>query len=406
MAREFDVPLFFRSTLVEKFKQRGSRKEAEGNSLPGTLDFGPVQFVLARRFGFCFGVQNALEMVYRIVAKNPGKRIFLISELIHNPSVNSDLLQRGVRFLMGPGGERTFDFSNLTAEDIVVIPAFGTTLELEDELARCGVDLRRNDATCPFVKKVWRRAEMLAKENFTVIIHGKFSHEETQATFSHTVRSAAALVIRGYDEARIVCDVISGRLPADRFFEHFGDRVSNGFDPALHLRRVGIVNQTTMLAMETEEIADLFRRTMAGKFGEQALAEHFADTRDTLCYATYENQTATDELARAGADLAIVVGGYNSSNTSHLVELLANYMPAYFVCDEREIISAAEIRHFDLDRKEVMLTSPWLVARDSAGPLRIALTAGASCPDFTVEKVMRRILEFFPEAQALKASAQ
>ncbi len=396
MPREFKIPHFYRSPIIQTAKDAHSQS---GSLAPAVLDFGVLRFKLARRFGFCFGVQNAVEMIYRIIEENPGKRIFLVSEMIHNPAVNADLARRGVAFLLGNEGEVLVDISQLSAEDIVIVPAFGSTLELQRALLSRGIDIRHYDTTCPFVKKVWKRAAALGEQGFTVIIHGKRLHEETKATFSHSQNVAPTLVIRDLKEAALVCDTISGKVSAEDFSRSFAGCYSPDFRIPDSLQRLGIVNQTTMLASETQAIAELFRRTMGQVFGKENLAEHFADTRDTLCYATYENQRAATELTKSGADLALVVGGYNSSNTAHLVELCQESLPTYFIKDESEVLDRLNIRHFDPRLKTMNQTSPWLPElRDR--PLEIAVTAGASCPDSTVEAVIFAVAGLFAEARS------
>ena len=312
--------------------------------------------------------------------------------MIHNPKVNGDLLERGVRFLFTPAGEQLVPWEELTADDVVVVPAFGTTLELQEKLAEQGIDPYRYNTTCPFVEKVWKRSAQLGADRFTVIVHGKDTHEETRATFSHSMRGAPTLVVRNLDEARLLGDVIRGaRTPAE-FELAFRHKCSPGFDPARDLVRIGVVNQTTMLATETHEIAAELRRALAERHGAGEIGEHFADTSDTLCYATNENQNATYALIDRGADLAIVVGGYNSSNTSHLVELCAASMPTYFVQGADDLISAGIIRHFSLARRTVETTGNWL---PSNRPLDIVLTCGASCPDAILDEVLKRLLGMF-----------
>ncbi|MCB0325795.1 MAG: 4-hydroxy-3-methylbut-2-enyl diphosphate reductase, partial [Bdellovibrionales bacterium] len=363
---------------------------------PSELDFGPIRIRLARHFGFCFGVENAIEIAYRVLQENPGKRIFLLSEVIHHPSVNADLQSRGIRFLMKPDGTRLVDFSTLTAEDVVVVPAFGTTIELQRELEALGVDPYRYDATCPFVEKVWKRANELGRRGFSIILHGKRTHEETRATFSHSRQTAPTLIVLDMEDAQYAISFLKGRVSESEFRDRFADAMSEGFDPSRDLLRIGVVNQTTMLATDTKAIAQAFRDAMLELYGEAKLGEHFADTRDTLCYATYENQSATSELTRSGADLAVVVGGYNSSNTSHLVELCEQVMPTYYIKDEHEILSATRIRHFDLHTATVTESDSWLPSLER--PVVVAITAGASCPDRVVNAVIERLVGFFPQA--------
>jgi len=403
MARAFNVPSFYRSSIISGVKRSRAEKDPKKRDVsPSIIDFGSVQFKIARHFGFCFGVENAIEIAYRAVEENPDKRIFLLSEMIHNQGVNADLQARGVSFLMKTDGSPLFPFEELKSEDIVIVPAFGTTIEIQAKLEQLGIDPYYYDTTCPFVEKVWRRSAELGKKGFSVIVHGKRTHEETRATFSHSKETAPTLVVLDKEEAVLVCDYIRGQVSTPEFLERLGQGMSNGFDPTLHLKKVGVVNQTTMLASETKEIAALIKETMKEVYGEQALKEHFADTRDTLCYATYENQTATASLIDSGADLAVVVGGYNSSNTSHLVELCEDHMPTYYIRDASEISSKEQINHFDLTKKEVIQTDNWLPKTDK--PVEIALTSGASCPDASVDEVMMKIVGLFENTKSQDAA--
>lgn len=405
MPRQFDVPDFYRSEHVQTVKlSRKSADPRKKDRSPSILDFGVVRFKLARHFGFCFGVENAIEIAYKVLEENPDKRIFLLSEIIHNPGVNKDLHERGIRFLMKPDGTRLVDFSTLSKEDVVVVPAFGTTIELQRELESLGIDPYRYDATCPFVEKVWKRSAELGNKEFSIIIHGKRTHEETRATFSHSKEKAPTLVVLDKADASVAIQYILGEISLEEFRQHFKDCMSEDFEPEHHLQRIGVVNQTTMLASETKEIAQMFRQAMITRYGEENIAQHFADTRDTLCYATYENQSATVELRDSGADLALVVGGYNSSNTSHLVELCEESFPTYYIKDAEEILSENEIRHFDMHSRNIECSLDWLPKGKEK--LTIAVTAGASCPDSTVDKVLQKLLTFFPDAGNLSEAVE
>ncbi len=366
---------------------------------PSLLDFGNVRFVLARHFGFCYGVENAIEISYKAIEENPGRNIYLLSQMIHNQEVNADLLSRGIRFIMDTDGQHFIPWSSVQKDDIVIIPAFGTTLETEKFLTEKGVDVQKYNTTCPFVEKVWNRAEKLGQDAFTVVIHGKPRHEETRATFSHSAATAPSVIIRDMDEAQNLSNYILGSKSRSSFYEEFSGKYSDGFDPAIHLQRIGVVNQTTMLATETQAIADFLKDIMGRKFGEEVLKKHFADTRDTLCYATNDNQDATYELLKTPADLAVVVGGYNSSNTSHIVELCERKFPTYFINSDTEIISKEEIRHFNYHLKELQTTYQYLPEKEQT---TIALTSGASCPDTLVDKVMLKLLGYFEQTRPLE----
>lgn len=400
MARTFDIPVFYRSPIISVVKNaRKLQDPRRRDYTPSVLDFGPVRFRLARHFGFCFGVENAIEIAYRAVEQHPDKRIFLLSEMIHNPHVNDDLRGRGVQFMMTTSGQQLVDWDDLTADDIVIVPAFGTTIEIQQQLSQRGIDPYRYDTTCPFVEKVWNRTATLGERDCTVVVHGKWNHEETRATFSHSRSSTPTVVVENMEETERLAAIIEGVEGVEKFEEWFKNRSSEGFNPIKHLNRIGVVNQTTMLAQETQAIADRLRQAMVSRYGEEAITEHFADTRDTLCYATNENQGATTALIASGGDLAIVVGGYNSSNTSHLVELCEQKMPTYFIRDADEILDQSTIRHFDIHLGKVRSTEQWLPAFNR--PLELVLTSGASCPDALVDAVIQKILSFYPTASSI-----
>ena len=390
--RSFTIPTHYRSDLIGRLKAFRKAQDPKKKDLsPTLLDLGAVRFVFARHFGFCYGVENAIEISYKALEENPGKRIFLLSQMIHNPEVNADLESHGLRFIQDTHGTMLMDWDELTADDIVIIPAFGTTLETEARLKAIGIDPLKHNTTCPFVEKVWNRSAQLGQKDYTVVIHGKAAHEETRATFSHTAKDAPAVIVKDMAETQLLGRIIAGEEQLARFAEVFGERCTPGFDPAMHLQRIGVVNQTTMLATETQAIADHLKQVMLKKYGEAELKNHFADTRDTLCYATNDNQDATNELLKAEADLALVVGGYNSSNTSHLVELLEHKFPTYFINGEKELLSADEIEHFNYPEHKLERTTDWLPGQR---PLTIILTSGASCPDTLLDRVMLKVLGF------------
>jgi 4-hydroxy-3-methylbut-2-enyl diphosphate reductase len=398
--KSFEVPDFYRSPIIAKVKE--SRKITDPRKKdfsPSILDFGPVQFLVPRHFGFCYGVENAIEISYRAIEENPDKRIFLLSQMIHNPTVNADLESKGIKFIMDTHGNQFVDWDELRADDIVIIPAFGTTVEIMELLSSKDIQVEKYNTTCPFVEKVWKRSDQLGKDDFSVIIHGKIKHEETRATFSHSYQGAPSVVILNMDEALTLGQFIRKERPISEFYEVFAGKYSEGFDPSKDLDRVGVVNQTTMLATETQGIADYFKQTMIDLYGEAEYKDHFADTRDTLCYATNDNQRATLGVLKEGADLALVVGGYNSSNTSHIVELCEEKMPTYFISSKDEIKSDEEIHHFNYPEKKMEVSKNWLISKS---PLRIVLTSGASCPDATVDAVMQTVLSFFDRTRNLE----
>ena len=390
--KQFSIPEFYRSPIISTVKAaRKAEDPRKKDFSPTLLDFGKVRFLIARHFGFCYGVENAIEISYKAIEENPDKNIFLLSQMIHNPDVNADLIAHGIRFIQDTDGTQLIPWNEISDEDIVIIPAFGTTLEIEKILSDKGVDVRSYNTTCPFVEKVWNRSEKLGTENYTIIIHGKADHEETRATFSHSSSTAPSLVIKDMKEAGIVASYIEGNIKKNELLSFFEGKYSHGFDPEQHLSRIGVVNQTTMLASETQEITDFLRQKMIDRYGEDRIRDHMADTRDTLCYATNDNQSATLGLLEESADLAIVVGGYNSSNTTHLVELLEQKFPVYFVSSSSEISDHGTVQHFNIHNKSIETTTDFLGSNDI--PLTIALTSGASCPDSIVDGVIQKILK-------------
>ncbi len=404
MARTFDVPVFYRSPLISKVKEsRRVHDPRKKDFTPSTIDFGPLRFHIARHFGFCYGVEQAVDIAYRALDENPDKRIFLLSEMIHNPHVNNDLQERGMRFLRTTSGEQLIPFDELTPDDVVLIPAFGASVEIEEDLKSRGIDTIAYNTTCPFVEKVWKRSNQLGDKDYAIVVHGKRYHEETRATFSHARQKSPVVVVLDLKEAQELADVITGKQDAQFFYDRFAGKYSEGFDPDRDLSRLGVVNQTTMLASETTAISQLIRNAIIERYGEENLKDHFADTSDTLCYATNENQQATKTLIEAGGDLALIVGGYNSSNTSHLVELAELKMPTYFVNGADSIASPQEISHFDIHKKVELQSNNWLPASE---PVNIVLTAGASCPDALLDEVMRKLLSWYPHAKPEQEAMQ
>jgi len=389
--KKFEIPQYYKSDIISKIKDiRKKNDPRKKDFTPSLLKVGKIEFVIARHFGFCYGVENAIEISYKAIDANPDKRIFLLSQMIHNPGVNEDLLNHGVRFIQDTSGKQLIQWEELTSDDIVIIPAFGTTLEIKQKLTQIGVQVDAYNTTCPFVEKVWNRSEKLGVDEHTIIIHGKHDHEETRATFSHSSSSAPTLVLKNITEAKWLFDYIVGNRPLDDFHETFKNRFTEGFDPTIHLLKMGVVNQTTMLASETQEITDLLRDAMIQKYGAESIQEHIADTRDTLCYATNDNQTATYGLLETEADFAIVVGGYNSSNTTHLVELLESKFDVYFIASENEIDDNGFVSHYNIHSCEI--EKKQLFSDTINSKLRIIITSGASCPDAVVDAVIRKIL--------------
>ena len=389
--KSFNVPVHYRSPLVSAIKeQRKAADKMKRDFSPTVLELGTLQVILARHFGFCYGVENAIEIAFRAIEENPGKRIFLLSEMIHNPGVNADLVTLGVRFIMDTKGNMLINWDDLTEADVVIIPAFGTTLELEQQLRSKGINPTSYETTCPFVEKVWNRAGKIGDDGYTVIVHGKPGHEETRATFSHSKAHTPTVVVKDMEQAIHLCKYIKGALDTQEFYTDFKGQYSEGFDVTKDLQRIGVVNQTTMLASETQAIADYLKQVILTHYAVPAdkSADRFADTRDTLCYATNDNQGAVQGMLEEQADLALVIGGYNSSNTSHLAELCEQKLPTYYISDEFCLVSKKEIRHYDQHTHTELETANYLPQKEL---LRVMITSGASCPDALVERVIHRL---------------
>jgi 4-hydroxy-3-methylbut-2-en-1-yl diphosphate reductase len=400
--KSFNVPVTYRSPLISAIKNKRKLQDKMKKDLsPTLLDLGDLKIYLARHFGFCYGVENAIEISFRTIEENPGRRIFLLSEMIHNPQVNADLIEKGVRFLQDTSGNQLIPFTELSPDDIVLIPAFGTTLKIEKELRDVGIKIEKYNTTCPFVEKVWNRSDQIAAKGYSIVIHGKPKHEETRATFSHASSGAPSVIVNDMKEAMELSRYITGELPSGTFYEKFAGRYSEGFDVGRDLQRIGVVNQTTQLATDTQAIADYLRTVMKEHYhlDESQVGERFADTRDTLCYATNDNQSAVTALLDTPADLAIVAGGYNSSNTTHLVELCEDVLPVYFINSPDKIISEKDILHYNYHTKEEVLTSGYLPSKK---PVSILITSGASCPDAVVEEIIRKVSGFFNAEERLQ----
>lgn len=389
--KTFKVPEFYRSPIIAKVKAfRKTRDPRKKDNSATVLDFGTVTYYIARHFGFCYGVENAIEIAFKALEENKGKDIYLLSQMIHNPEVNKDLTERGVKFLQDTHGEQLIPFDVLKQDDVVMIPAFGAPLQLIDLLEKKGIKTESYNTTCPFVERVWKKSEQIGGSKHTIIIHGKYNHEETRSTFSRSeTHSEAVIVLRDMEEAKLLAEFMEGKRTQEEFEKEFEGKYSKGFDIKKHFEKVGVINQTTMLATETEEMAEYFKQVMIKKYGADKIKEHFADTHDTLCYATNENQDATYGLLDTDADMAIVVGGYNSSNTSHLVELCERKFPTYFISSAKEI-EGHNIHHFNYPHKQHKTTQDFLPAKR---PLKVVITSGASCPDFLLDDVMHKINE-------------
>lgn len=393
--KQFNVPNIYRSPLISAIKQqRKLADKLKKDFTPTLLDLGPLHIYLARHFGFCYGVENAIEIAFTTIASNPGKRIFLLSEMIHNPQVNSDLAARGVQFLQDTYGKQVIPFDILTADDVVIIPAFGTTLEIEAMLQEKGIPTAKYNTTCPFVEKVWNRSEQIAEKGYSIVVHGKPKHEETRATFSHASSHTPTIVVNDMAETVELAKYITGEKDAAAFYTEFKGRYSESFDITKDLQKIGVVNQTTQLASDTQAISDYLKSVFIRKYQLTAdtIGERFADTRDTLCYATNDNQTAVTGMLETDADLAIVIGGYNSSNSSHLVELCENKLPAYFIDSADRLLDQQKIENRNWRTKEVDVKEGYLPRK---APVKILITSGASCPDAVVENVIRKLAGFY-----------
>lgn len=391
--KTFDVPVHYRSPLITAIKNKRRKEDKlKKDFSPTELNIGGLKVILARHFGFCYGVENAIEIAFKAVTENPGKRIFLLSEMIHNPQVNADLIAEGVQFIMDTYGKHLIEWEELNENDIVIIPAFGTTLEIEQILKDKNIEPTHYNTTCPFVEKVWNRSEKIGKDGYTIIVHGKPKHEETRATFSHSKANTPTVVVKDMEEAKRLALYITGAETPEKFHTEFNGQYSKGFNVEKDLQRIGVVNQTTMLASDTQGIADYLKQVIAVHFNldELTIKERFADTRDTLCYATNDNQTAVSGMLETDADLALVIGGYNSSNTSHLVELCEQKLPTYFINHEDCLIDNLNIRHFNLHKHTEEITENYL---PQSGPLKVLITSGASCPDALVERVIYKLSE-------------
>lgn len=402
-----------------------ARTHERSAAAPVTLDFGAVQYAIPSHFGFCLGVKNAIERAYETLAENPGRRVFMLSELIHNPFVNEDLLRRGLRYLQtekgapytttgvvataAAAGDAPLLWDTLTPDDIVIIPAFGATDEDKRKLVRKGIAVYHYDATCMLVEKVWKAARSYGREGYTVIIHGKHEHEETKATFSNTRRYAPAVIVRNIDEARQLGEIITDRDPGARrarFSELFAGRHTPGFDVDRHLERVAVVNQTTLLMNETLAILEHLRDVYRRKYDEDGRVGG-TSRRDTLCYATQVNQDALSHALAGPLDAAFVIGGKNSSNTYQLFRLCEQALgpKAFFIQSEASITSLKRVQHYvyvGSGSGRCESRPLWPDAAPGDAPRRILVTGGASCPDGIIQQVITRINSFFP-ADALRA---
>ena len=400
----------YQSQLCAAIKTLARQHERTATA-PVTLDFGAVRYVIPSHFGFCLGVKNAIERAYETLAENPRQRVFMLSELIHNPFVNEDLLHRGLRYLQtDKGAPYTTDgaptspllWDTLTPDDIVIIPAFGATDEDKRRLVRKGIAVRQYDATCMLVEKVWKAARAYGCEGYTVVIHGKHEHEETKATFSNTRRHAHAVIVRNLDETRRLGELIASDDATTRakFYDLFAGRHTPGFDVARHLDRVAVVNQTTLLMNETLGIIEHLRAVYRTKFGDDGRVGG-RGRRDTLCYATQVNQDALSRALGEPLDAAFVIGGKNSSNTYQLFRLCEQQLgaKAFLIQSEASIRSRDTVEHYLYVGGGTGRTEPRPLWPGELAPKRVLITGGASCPDGIIQQAITRINSFFPSEQ-------
>ncbi|MBI3726184.1 4-hydroxy-3-methylbut-2-enyl diphosphate reductase [bacterium] len=371
----------YHSRLVDKVRENGF-----------VLACGNVTFKLAKEFGFCYGVDRAIDLAYETREHVPEKTIYITNEIIHNPFVNRRLVEQGVRFLDGSHGGEGYTLESVTAEDVVIIPAFGVRADDLEILKTKGCVLV--DTTCGSVMNVWRRVLSYAKDHVTSVIHGKYDHEETRATCSRSLEYEGGhyLVVRDKPEAQLVCDFIAGRegaLPREQFLARFSKAISPGFDPLTHLDRIGVANQTTMLSSESLEIAGMLRDAVRARHGEAELGKRFRNF-DTICSATQDRQDAVLAMGKVGdLDLLIVIGGYNSSNTTHLAELGLEFCPSFHIAEASDIRSRDEIQHKPPTQKQPVVARGWL----PEGKVTVGITSGASTPNRIVGEAIERILQ-------------
>ena len=363
----------YRSELVERIRAFGHVLSADG----------VLTVKLAKEFGFCYGVERAIDLAYAARKVFPDKPLYILGEIIHNPEVNDQILAMGIKSLSGK--EKTADIDDLKAGDVVIIPAFGTEVSLKRKLEEKGCLFV--DTTCGDVMSVWKRVRQYSKDQVTSIIHGKAWHEETKATSSQAT-GGHYLVVFTLAETDYVCDYILNGGNKDAFLAKFKGACSAGFDPEVHLQAIGVANQTTMLRGETEEVQRRLRQAMTTKYGVAQLERHFRSF-DTICGATQDRQDALEKLLREPLDLLVVIGGYNSSNTSHLAEMGEAKLPTFFIKNAAKMVSTGLIQHYDQHQQAEVETRNWL----PAGKVTVGITAGASCPNNLIEDAIRRLFE-------------
>ena len=372
-AVQAQVETHYRSEIVERLRASG-----------GTLTHGGVTVRLAKQFGFCYGVERAIDLAYAAAKVFQDRRLFILGEIIHNPEVNEQIVALGIRNLLGK--EKQAEVSELTAEDVVIVPAFGTDVTTLAEIKARGCQIV--DTTCGDVMSVWKRVRQNATEDVTSIIHGKASHEETKATASRAVQNGKGhyLIVLTLADTDYVCDYIRHGGNKQAFLEKFRGAYSEDFDPDRHLRRVGVANQTTMMRGETEEVQRRVEAAIHDRDGAERARESFRFF-DTICGATQERQDALRDMLAAPMDLLLVIGGYNSSNTSHLAEMGEAKLPTYFIRNAGRLESRERIVHYDQHEKREVVTENWL----PPAPLTVGITAGASCPNNLIEETILRL---------------
>jgi len=369
-----EVARHYQSDLVERMRAEGFLLQA-----------GDLTFRLAQEFGFCYGVDRAIEYAYETREKFPDRRIFITGEIIHNPGVNHKLSDMGIRFLDGARDDCSYD--DLQEDDVVILPAFG--VPVEDLLRLRQINCILVDTTCGSVLNVWKNVKKYARDGYTALIHGKHYHEETKATASQALKYPEGnyIIVLDMEESDLVCGFIEGTVDKEAFLARFAEAVSPGFDPEVHLQRLGCANQTTMLSTESLAIAEKIRQTMVRRFGEEETSRRFR-AFDTICTATQDRQDALhDLLAQDTMDLMLIIGGYNSSNTGHLLKIASDKGPSFHILNASCMESLDEIRHLPLRSKSEVRTQKWL----PNGPTVVGVTAGASTPNSEIEAVIRHL---------------
>lgn len=384
--KKFNIPTGYTANIVDSIRKIREKYDPRKKDIsPSILELENVKFYIGRHFGFCYGVKNAIEICYNALTQYPNKKIYLLSEMIHNQLVNQDLQANGIAFIMDTQGRQLIQWEKISNNDIVIIPAFGTSLEILDILKLKNIKTEKFDTTCPFVAKVWNRSKKIASEGFTTVIHGKADHEETRSTFSRAKKYGPAIIVETMSDVHNLCAIIKNNSSNKK--NEFKNKTSPLFNFRKDLQKIGVVNQTTMLASETKHIIELITKTFQKIHNTQNVQNYIANTRDTLCYATNENQESTINLLKNNVDIAIIVGGYNSSNTTHLAEIASKKVKTFFINSAKNILANNSIIHFDIKSKKENLTHNFIPDKKC----KIILTSGASCPDIIIEEVILKI---------------